>query len=448
VAVPRRRAQLSEETQRRIRAQHEDAIERLVAAEALMLRVMRETVQDATSRLVADLAGLEGDPAAVRRLMFDRVQAHQVKLRTDFAGAARIGRLRAKVLANGQVKSELAGIQGWLKAAGSRLRVPEPLDVTADEELAAQDVAESSMAGDSMAGAWSAAALAALMLWLRRGAQRAQMLGSVRGLPTAVDGRVTAHAASHAVDAYEAGRAASWPVKRAPVTPSVWPKTWKQAAASEARAAVRQGLESPARIRRLPPVSPTGEPVILDPSGKRAEPEPDVGLPHGWQAAVFDIWSAILDGKTCPICSGLDGTMVPRGQQFPGGYRPKVHVRCRCEIVSTIIPEALQARIPGVQIDYEGLKADVADYFKGARRDLVGKRHAAEFVRESMAATGGSSEVLLRRFSQRGADVYVDKRYAAKRARQRLRPEPVTRQIWPAHGAGSRRGLAPGQLPE
>lgn len=49
------------------------------------------------------------------------------------------------------------------------------------------------------------------------------------------------------------------------------------------------------------------------------------------------VWDAKLDKRTCPTCSGLDGTIVDVGETFPGGANPgSVHGRCRC--IDVLVP--------------------------------------------------------------------------------------------------------------
>jgi SPP1 gp7 family putative phage head morphogenesis protein len=43
------------------------------------------------------------------------------------------------------------------------------------------------------------------------------------------------------------------------------------------------------------------------------------------------IWSAILDERTCPICTPLDGVIEDQRDDFP--YSPPVHPNCRCRIL-------------------------------------------------------------------------------------------------------------------
>jgi SPP1 gp7 family putative phage head morphogenesis protein len=45
-------------------------------------------------------------------------------------------------------------------------------------------------------------------------------------------------------------------------------------------------------------------------------------------------WTAILDGRTCPICAALDGQIsVPGGKDGP---RPPAHTRCRCTLTPVV----------------------------------------------------------------------------------------------------------------
>jgi hypothetical protein len=42
------------------------------------------------------------------------------------------------------------------------------------------------------------------------------------------------------------------------------------------------------------------------------------------------VWDAQLDKRTCPVCSGSDGTIVGAAEPFPIGEPGAVHARCRC----------------------------------------------------------------------------------------------------------------------
>jgi hypothetical protein len=407
VAIPRRESQLSDETRRRLRQQHADAIERMTAAESMVLRGMRTPVQDASDRLLAALAELADDPVQAQRRSGQSIREQQERLRREFAEATRLGRYRSRILAQGQVTGELAAVQGYLERIGSEQRVPLPIPAEDAPELADEDASDAQVAADGMSAAWGAAALGAIVLWRRQGAQARRLAPALRALPRALDGRVRRHAATQAVRAYDIGRAEAWPVLRAPRLPPGWPPDWKR------------GLRAP-EPRRLPRFEPAVE----------FEPETEIGLPYGWTAGLFEIWSAILDNKTCPICHKLDGTMVPKGKEFPGGYRPGFHANCRCIIVSSFIPESQRARLPGMQIDYHELKEDVKEWFLAEGGPQLGRRHAAGFVRDTMQRTG-SPEVLGRKLLDSPGN-YVDGRYAAGvQNRRALRPEPVLRQIPP-----------------
>ena len=48
------------------------------------------------------------------------------------------------------------------------------------------------------------------------------------------------------------------------------------------------------------------------------------------------IWSAILDERTCPICTPLDGVIEDSRDDFP--YSPPVHPNCRCRILPFALP--------------------------------------------------------------------------------------------------------------
>lgn len=55
------------------------------------------------------------------------------------------------------------------------------------------------------------------------------------------------------------------------------------------------------------------------------------------------VWSAVLDGRTCDTCAGLDGTAVRAGALFPYGA-PPLHPFCRCVPVYLTVARGVSAR--------------------------------------------------------------------------------------------------------
>lgn len=58
----------------------------------------------------------------------------------------------------------------------------------------------------------------------------------------------------------------------------------------------------------------------------------DTAIDNGLLApAAQKVWIATNDTRTDTVCRDLDGTVVPVGSEFPGGYMsPPRHPRCRC----------------------------------------------------------------------------------------------------------------------
>jgi len=50
---------------------------------------------------------------------------------------------------------------------------------------------------------------------------------------------------------------------------------------------------------------------------------------------VWLVWQTSSDEFTCPICGGLEGARIAKGEAtFPGGYFPPAHPNCRCSVSS------------------------------------------------------------------------------------------------------------------
>lgn len=386
---PTHEAQLSDETRERLRAQHAEAVQRLVAAEALTLGGLRQVVLDAGDRLVSQVVDYADDPTGAQAAGRAAIRAGQTQLRVQFVEATRTARRQARTLAEGQTASELGAIQGWLEAAGSRERVPDPVSTDQDEQIQDTEEIQAESAGDSMAAAWALAALLLLAKWRRRGSRRRELAPALRGLARDQDWRVRRHAASQAVGAYQVGHAGSWPSlvlpgARKPPRGVRLPPDWRRELAREMRRAV--ATEIP------PDVFPVER--------------PPVGLPHGWRSGVADIWSAILDRATCATCAALDGQIVPHGKPFPGGFVPDVHPACRCVVITAFLPESVGARMTSIE-GAKQVKREVMDHFRGAKLEELEVRRAEGYIRGS----------------QRSVDRQLGAGYRA--ARERRKPSPL-----------------------
>jgi MYXO-CTERM domain-containing protein len=369
---PTHETQLSPETRERLTAQHAEAIQRMTAAEAMTLAEMRQAIQDANDRLLAQTVEHADEPEAAQAAGRAAIRRIQGQLRMDFSRATSRSRRRARELSQGQVASELGAVQAWLDRAGSRERVPDPERTEGDAAQEDLDAIQSESAADSMSAAWALLALGVLFRWRRRGSRKRELAPALRGLKVGADGRIRRHAAWQAVDAYEVEHAAAWPSLVGPravrLPPAVRPLPRYPGLPLAIRRELRRAeLEAEAEVRR----------ILI--------PEPPVALPHGWRSGVMDVWSAILDGKTCPICSGLDGEMVPHGKPFPGGYKPAVHAHCRCVVITAFIPEAVAARLTSREAE-KAVKSEIRDHFRGAKLEELELRRAEGMIKGSGTA--------------------------------------------------------------
>ena len=316
----------------------------------------RASAEGATQRLIGVVATRSGVGAEdVSRWARRSVPAVAEQLERDFAEALSRGRAEARGQASGQVALEMGLIAAMWRGQGM---APPALNPDAEVDTSS-DVAWARVGAASMAATWGAAAIAAIGRWRASGGPGAELPKQLQRTTKAVGVAVERHAVTQSAAAYAEQHRALWQ----------------------------------ANISDVPAV------------------ETEAGLPFGWRDVVFDVWSAILDRKTCRDCSALDGQMVPVGRPFrvaglshsvPGkGVREAaLHPNCRCLIITTVVPEMLRARLPGFQIDYAALKADVSEYFLTAKRIELGQRHAMPFL---SGVLGGSTspETLTRELQRR-----------------------------------------------
>lgn len=399
---------LTRETRERIEAQHADAIRRVLAAEAATLGLLSTTVEEATQRLVAAVATAPDDELQTRRMVHLAVAQQSTRLQQEFGEAVRGGRRQARELARGQAELELGLIQAGMVSLGSGEPVPGVVEVDSTEV----DEAQGQLASASMAAAWAAAALAVFSQWRAKRESPRQLPARLGRAGKLVHGRVRRHAATQALDAYNREHGRAFPVP----TP-------------------KRGREA-----RGPAAETHGQA-----DAEVEEVETEQGLPFGWEALTYDVWSATLDHKTCAYCFDRDGRMTPVAKRGSVDW-PIAHPNCRCVRVTVFVPEAARKKLPGLQIDYAELKKDIRDYFRGASlSSLKGRKHIEEYLQGTVAST--SPETLTRKLRNRRG--YVDPRSRAvlrpreewRRLGRNLPREPaVPRLPGPVTGGGGQRG--------
>lgn len=345
---------LSKETRDHIDALHYDSVQRALAAEIIGNVLIGDAVLD-VNRKVAMEAALGGDHRSAMRAIRSSVNA----IGSGAADAARLARQHARNLARQQVSEELAASFGMVQAVYGTAP-PPPAVGDEDPELRDQDNAHAEQVGAAVSARWAALALLALNRWRARGGDRGELASTIQSIEPAIAPRVSLAAQVSAFDSYASEHQFRW-----------------QRIAAQVGAYRTAGEGVMPASQPLPAIPfPLVEPSDIFPSG------PEQGLPYGWASGFMDVWSAILDRKTCPVCFEADGQMVPVGKQFPGFGRPLVHNFCRCVVVATFIPEAAAKRVPGLQIDYSELKADVRDYMRqaGSMKLGTGRRHALDYA--------------------------------------------------------------------
>ncbi len=126
---------------------------------------------------------------------------------------------------------------------------------------------------------------------------------------------------------------------------------------------------------------------------------------------MFKVYSAILDGRTCPQCFSADGEVIELQASFKAGA-PPLHPRCRCLVEHVIVPKP--QRLEDVAIDYGLFKAELRDVIRENR--IISDRQALSFVSDSMGKRR-SPEVLARRFD---SEAYATREPTAAGGRVRL----------------------------
>ena len=390
---------LTARTRERLGAQAQDAAQRLIAAEAMALHGVWLPAEAATARLRARVAAFDSQGPEAHGLALRAVLDEAGRLDAEIRGATVQARERARRLAEGAVSGELTVVREWSEREGAGAVVPEPAPPAEPERdlLAALAVAA------SIVTAFRARAVAAL----GRGKDAPRSVALAEAFP---ETKLRLNASVIAAEAYQRGRTAAWG--------SVLAQT------AQVRDPYRTAAPAPAELPPLPGgpgPTPPGRPLPPD------DGLPETRLPYGWLSATYRVWSAILDRRTCPVCSSADGTMVPAGSPWPEGLEIPLHARCRCVELIIFIPEAHAAKLPGMQLDYDALKADVRDYFRGSSlRVAEGRRHVGGFIRDTMDE--GSPRALTRR-------LYEDRSNYAKappRPNRSLSVEgapPIRRQI-------------------
>lgn len=365
---PTKESQLSKETQKRIDRHHVASAQRALAAEVIAFESLSGPVKNATYELVQHVT-LAPEAGRVQAAHAGIKQA-STALQANYEQAAKASLSHARRLAMLQVESEAVEAQALIKQLmGVEVDLGGLMQIMGDEAL---DSATASAAANSVATKWQNSKLARIASSQLQGEAASKLL---QGLANngAVQSTVDLHASTLSFGAYGAQHH----------------KAWNELA---------PGSKQPLAFKR--PVEPV--PFPLEPRDEDSPfgSGPETGLPYGWGEAMMQIWSAILDRKTCPTCWALDGSMVPIGKDWPGAGKPPLHPRCRCIPIALFVPEALSRKLPGIQIDYDQLKADIRDYMRGSSLKLgEGARHARSYIEEALQ--GKSPAVLTKRLQDR-----------------------------------------------
>lgn len=318
--------------------------------------MMTEATQAATGRLIEANRRRAKTRDADESQRFIRQAIHQEtgQLEDQFWEATTRGRTAARDLAQGQVASELAIVGAYGKAKGYGWTIPAAprvWEATQVDELAA------TIATGSAVSQWASAMMLGTSLWRRDGGRLEEALKRAGGT---LSDKLVGHASYQAFEAYGHEHRNSW------------------------------GRIAELRDEAAKSTRPRTEEVT----------DSDIGLPWGWTAMTFKVWSAFLDGRTCAVCWRLDVQMVPFDRPFDNDAQVPLHNRCRCAVVSMVIPEAMRRRLPGLQIDYLQIKDEL--------RELIGARGANNrLTPEARNALGATNPANIFQIQDRSALRYI-----------------------------------------
>jgi hypothetical protein len=305
--------------------------------------MMTEATQAATGRLIEANRRRAKTRDADESQRFVRQSIHQEtgQLEDQFWEATTRARTASRNLAQGQVASELAIVEAYGRAKGFSWTipaVPKVWEATQVDELSA------TIATGSAVSQWASAMMLGTSLWGRNGGRLEEALKQSGSTLTS---KLVGHASYQAFEAYGHEHRNLW-----------------------------------GEIADLRDDSPRNTRPRTD-----EVTDSDIGLPWGWTAMTYKVWTAFLDGRTCSVCWGLDAQMVPFWQPFDDDAQVPLHNRCRCAVVTMVIPEAMRRRLPGLQIDYGQIKDEL--------QELIGARGAnnrmTREARNALAATNPAS---------------------------------------------------------
>lgn len=302
----------------------------LLASEEAARRLTAPVVTRASETLVARVAVQLGDQRATMRAAARGIREVQEQLQHEFAAAMREARSIAHEFAMRQVALEAEPL---VVTAAHGLSLTPALTVPEIEAMWAEHAAT------SVARRFGSTAIAETMAWQKSKRGPEALPRQLARVSQRLEPERKLHAVTQSVAAYNEAKRDKWNELRAD------------------------------RAKTLPGIPG-------DTEGKRGR-----GTRHPFDDGMRELWSAILDTKTCPVCWKLDGQLVKVGDAFPEGARCPLHGHCRCNVVTIFVPEELQRYLASAELDYDAFKDDVRDYM-GSRKFDVGEgvRHAKRFV--------------------------------------------------------------------
>lgn len=301
-------------TRQAVQRQHAQTVKRLLLAEAGAKKMLAEPVDVATARVQAAVAASR--TASQRRNVLAAIRQFGPGLRNDARMAALLARGRSRELARDQLAYDTHPVRQWAEENGQE---QPPLIVTAPHATEL-DAVEADRVASSVHTSWASALLSSFAQWDRKDGTDTGALIRALDVTGLLDRRMDSNAATTSAQAFNDERASYW-----------------------------------------------DDVAGTDDSGDDSGGDGDT---PAWQPAMFHVWSAVLDERTCEDCANLDGATVGIDEEFEDGAECPLHPNCRCVVLTTFDEDEIADN--DTEPTLSSFRSDIAAQIQGATlRDLT-----------------------------------------------------------------------------